>query len=119
LRKLTRDRENSGISRLAIGTRVQGSFLIRTLGVGRFGFVQSVGHPAFIGIKNVSSTNAKLHASLREAFMKFTRFIELNPQYPYIPLVIRGHDQSKGCRQNIKRRRALEMFAKWLAAVSR
>jgi hypothetical protein len=80
---------------LAIGTRVQGSFLIGSLGVGRFGFVQSVGHPAFIGIENVSSTNAKLHASLREAFMKFARCIERNPQYPYISLVIRGRDQSK------------------------
>jgi len=30
---LTRDRQNSRISRLAIGTRVQGSFLIGSVGV--------------------------------------------------------------------------------------
>ena len=60
-----------------------------------FGFVQSVGYPAFIGIETVWSLNSKLRASLREAFMKFTRCIELNPQYPYISLVIRGPDQSK------------------------
>jgi hypothetical protein len=71
LRKSTRDRKNSRISRLAIGTRVQGSVLIESVGVevGMFGFVQSVGHPAFIGIENVSSLNSKLRASLREAFM--------------------------------------------------
>ena len=40
-----RDRQNSGISRLAIGTRVQGSFLFGSLGVGTFGFVKSVGTP--------------------------------------------------------------------------
>jgi hypothetical protein len=40
-----RDRQNSGISRLAIGTRVQGSFLFGSLGVGMFGFIQSVGTP--------------------------------------------------------------------------
>ena len=55
-----------------------------------FGFVQSVGYPAFIGIETVWSLNSKLRASLREAFIYIARSIKLNPQYPYIPLVIVG-----------------------------
>jgi hypothetical protein len=81
-----------------------------------FGFIQSVGYPAFIGIENVSSLNFKLRASLREAFMKFVRRIELNPQYPYIPLVIGGRDQPTVDFQNEKRR---QLFAKWFPVARR
>jgi hypothetical protein len=59
LRKLTRDRQNSGISRLAIGTRVQGSFLIGSLGVEIFGFVQSVSLSRLSqNGENISSSNS-------------------------------------------------------------
>lgn len=36
----------------------------------------------------VSSSNSKPGLSLRDAFMNIASSIELNPQYPYIPLVI-------------------------------
>jgi hypothetical protein len=39
-------------------------------------------------LRHSSSNSKTARASLREAFMKIAKFIELNPQYPYIPLVI-------------------------------
>ena len=77
---------------------VQGNFLIGSLGVEIVGFVQSVGHSAFIGTETVSSSNSKLRASPREAFMS-KQCIEHNPQCPYIPLVIGVFgDTTKDCR---------------------